>query len=288
MLGATAPASALAAALSENAVHAAPLGLMDSIVVAGVGGGGAGAAAGVGATPAFPVQQLAHGALQTMRCTQIKLFAMLTAAVVLSGTAVAVVVPLVGSIVTTGSLVADDSKPDKPGRSDRTTPTRALNTLLHEMMAGMDQGQGWIATTPEERACAEAVSDMMFEAAQLYSAIHERFNDSVKIALTMDIPDARLLDKAKDVYLDGRDDVAFVSYWAGEDKQFGPMIREGDEWKLAAGRLPMNANASLQDLTAKCREHAGACREFTRAVRAGEFDSIETAREAIYAKLGEP
>ena len=101
----------------------------------------------------------------------------------------------------------------------------------------------------------------------------------------MKIPDPRLLETAKDVYPDGRDDIAFVSYHAGENHQFGPMVREGDEWKLPAGKLPMTANTSMDELTAKCQKYSSYFRALQRDVRGGAYDSVKVVQELLIRDL---
>ena len=259
----TAPAAALATLLAEQSSQAAPVALGPAITQA----------VAENATMSLTIVELAKGALLTMRYAQLKLVSFVAMVLVAVG--------LVGiSIATVFTSDAPAGAPSPlsvrvgAAPADRSTPSRAIRTLMAEMLAGTDKGDGWLADTDAERTAGEMISDMYFESNQLRDAARKAFDRTIAIPLALQLPDPDRFEGASEVYPAGQTEIAYVIDSNG--KSLLPMHKTGDdEWKLSVADLGFNLKLDAQEMAARAREKFERYKSLRERLAAGEFASAE-------------
>ncbi len=270
ILGVTASAATLATFLTTETIEAAPATLAPAIaqtIVRGAESSGA--------------SLLAKGALQAMRYSQLKLILIVAAPLITLTAAIGAAVAL--------TITTVHAPPDAPAASpavapaDRSTPSRALRTLLGEMITGTDKGEGWLAVSDAERVAGEAISDMYFQSFQLQAAVKQVMNETIELPLALQLPPLEKLQGASEVYPAGQKEIAYVI--DRSRKSLLPMRKSGDaEWKLAVADLAYNLKLDADQMAAQARETFALYKSLTERVGAGEFASIEELRNAIGEK----
>jgi hypothetical protein len=241
-------ASAIAALLTNRPADAAPAGLTNVIISFAVNG----------SAPAA-VAALAKGALLAIRFAQLKLALLVIAACLAIGSAA------IGVAVVSNSDSSGPQSPQAPVAPvvvDRSTPSRALRTLMNQMLAGTDKGDGWIADTDTERLAGEMISDMYYEAGQLRAAAEQAFKRSVQTPMALQLPSPEQLEGASEVFPGGQTEIAYVIDGAG--RSLLPMHKTEDEWKLSVADW-RSTSSSMQNPWPR---------------RAGEVRVVQVARGA--------
>jgi RNA polymerase sigma factor (sigma-70 family) len=281
MLGVTAPSSALAAVLATETVRAAPAGLAPSVVAASCGT----TAATVGAV------NIMKGVCLAMRYAKLKLAAAFTAAALSGGAAAGYVI---GNLTTARPAAqpaaatqpaAEDDDADAFVHADGASPVAALRVLMHRVRDGTDQGEGWIATTVDERRCGEAISDMTHQAERLRAATERSYGDALSPTMPVNLPRPEQLDNASVAYT--TDDRAMAHVIGSDRKTLTPMRRDGDAWKLSVYDLVTMTlkTGAEEELADDCERVSRALERLTDLVESGDLATIEEARAAMTEAL---
>jgi RNA polymerase sigma factor (sigma-70 family) len=269
---ASASLTAVVALLSDHSAAAAPAPAdLANVIITSAANGSA---------PAT-IAALSKGALLAMRFAQLKLVLLVVV------TCLALASAAVGVAVSLSNSDAPVAQPAPAGsiapvQVDRSTPSRALRSLMIQMLDGTDKGEGWIADTDDQRLAGEMISDMYHEAGQLRDAAEQRFKQRVETPLALQLPSPEQLDGASEVFPAGQIEIAYVIDRSG--RSLLPMHKSGDEWKLSVADLAFNLKLEEKSMAAQAREKFELYKSLAERVRSGEFSSVEQVRDAITAE----